>query len=127
MQDLQEILKLHSLWLKFDAKGKRANLRVADLQRADLREADLREADLQEADLRGTNLQRANLDFSSGIPFHCSGTKIIGDERLFSQIVYHLTRQNWSNIPQEYRDWLNSIPEDILNSFLKYRDDLKEM
>jgi hypothetical protein len=66
MLNLTEILTKHSLWLKGDSTGIKADLhgadlRRADLRRADLREADLREADLREADLRGADLREADL------------------------------------------------------------------
>ena len=49
--ELNEIVRLHNLWLIGDEEGKKANLRGADLRGADLREADLRGADLRGADL----------------------------------------------------------------------------
>ena len=39
--ELKDILNLHSLWLKGDSKGKRANLSGANLSSADLSSADL--------------------------------------------------------------------------------------
>ena len=104
-----------------------ANLRGTDLRGTDLRGTDLRGADLRRTDLRGTDLSGANLDFSSGIPFHCGGTGIKGDSRLFSQMVYHLTRQDWRALPEDQKTWLNSIPKSILNSFCEYRNDVEEM
>ena len=77
--------------------------------------------------LRGADLQGANLDFSSGIPFCCKGTKIKGDRRLFAQMVYHLTRQDWQELTKRESDWLKAMPTEILNSFLRYRNDLEEM
>jgi uncharacterized protein YjbI with pentapeptide repeats len=71
VDQLTEILRLHTLWLQGAEGGQRANLegvnlqranlRRVNLQRADLREADLREADLREADLREADLEGANL------------------------------------------------------------------
>jgi len=65
-QELNEILKLHQLWLEDNENGKRADLQEANLQGADLQEADLQEAnlqgaDLQEADLREAHLRKAHL------------------------------------------------------------------
>ena len=58
---LQEILKLHLLWLQGDSTGKRADLREADLYGANLREANLYGANLREANLYGANLRGAGL------------------------------------------------------------------
>ena len=122
-----------------DLRG--ADLRGADLRGADLREADLRGADLRGADLRGANLVEADLreanlwgadlrgailDFSSGIPFNCGGTEIKIDDRLFYQIIYHLTRQDISDCSDEIKEFVGSIPDEILNGFCKYRMDVHE-
>ncbi len=48
-KELDEVLRLHTLWLKGDNKGKKANLSEANLSRANLSEADLRFADLSGA------------------------------------------------------------------------------
>jgi hypothetical protein len=63
MRDLINVLENHKKWLNSNRKkGKRANLREADLQRANLEGANLREADLQRANLEGANLREANLE-----------------------------------------------------------------
>jgi len=63
--ELNEVLKLHKLWLETrfanKVKGERANLSGANLRRADLRGANLIRANLSEADLRDANLRDANL------------------------------------------------------------------
>ena len=59
--DLSEVLRLHSLWLKSDPDGRRADLRGADLRGADLSDAVLHDADLRRADLRGAVLRGADL------------------------------------------------------------------
>ena len=74
---LQEILRLHKLWLDNDIQGKRADLsganlsdtdlRNANLRGANLRYADLSGADLRYADLRGANLSGANLSGANGL------------------------------------------------------------
>jgi hypothetical protein len=56
-EKLQEVLRLHKLWLNNDDEGRWANLCEADLHGADLRKADLRGADLSWANLRGANLR----------------------------------------------------------------------
>jgi hypothetical protein len=70
-EKLDEILRLHQLWIIGDREGKRADLSGADLRgadlsgadlsRANLRWADLYRANLYRADLRGADLSRANL------------------------------------------------------------------
>ena len=59
-KQLSDILASHKKWLMND-KGKRADLRGADLRGADLQGADLQGAYLQGADLRGAYLQGADL------------------------------------------------------------------
>ena len=108
-----------------DLRG--ANLRGANLGDADLRDADLRDADLGGADLRGAELRDADLDYSSGLPFSCKGTNVIGDDRLFAQLIYHLTRQNWKNISGKNSQWLDTIPEDIKNAFCHFRTELDKI
>ena len=58
---LMEIIEKHTLWIKGEAGGDRADLRGADLSCADLSRADLSRADLRGANLRGANLSRADL------------------------------------------------------------------
>jgi len=88
-KELNEILRLHEMWLNDKEGGKRAdfqqnnlqdanlrgallglaNLQYADLRNADLRHADLcdanlRHADLRHADLLDTDLRNANLQYA---------------------------------------------------------------
>jgi uncharacterized protein YjbI with pentapeptide repeats len=60
-EELQEILRLHELWLDNEECGVRADLSNANLTCADLSFADLRRANLRGADLRFADLRRANL------------------------------------------------------------------
>ena len=60
-KEIQEVLRLHKLWLAGSPEGKCADLRNADLRNADLRNANLFGADLREANLRNANLRNANL------------------------------------------------------------------
>ena len=65
-EQLDNILKKHTLWVENESGGERANLRGAnlrgaDLYGADLYGADLYGADLSRADLRGVDLRGANL------------------------------------------------------------------
>jgi uncharacterized protein YbdZ (MbtH family) len=116
-KELQEILKLHKMWLNDNEKGVKANLKWTDLTGADLRGADLKDANLKWADLRwadltgadlrwadltgadlnranlnhanleGANLTNANLDYSA-LPLWC-GSKFKADERICKQLVAH--------------------------------------
>jgi uncharacterized protein YjbI with pentapeptide repeats len=115
-------------WANLGAADLRwADLSGADLRRANLSLADLSWANLRSADLRWADLSGANLDLSSGVPFCCGGTGIKGDHRLFSQMIYHLTRQDWSSLDEECKNFLASIPESIVNSFCKYRNDVRPL
>lgn len=60
-EELQEILRLHQLWLNDDPNGVRANLSDADLRDADLSNTDLSSADLRYANLRFADLSSADL------------------------------------------------------------------
>jgi hypothetical protein len=60
-KELDEILKLHQLWLVDNEDGLRADLRGADLRDADLKGVNLKNAILRGANLRGANLVDANL------------------------------------------------------------------
>lgn len=77
-KELDEVFRLHVLWLAGNTEGKRADLRYttlsyANLSEADLSEADLIGADLSEADLSGAKLIGANLSEAD-----LSGAKLIG-------------------------------------------------
>ena len=103
-----------------DLKG--TDLRGAKLKGADLRETDLRSANLNNADLRDTDLFGANLDFSC-LPLWCGGTNFIGDDRLFSQLIYHITRINWEGCSKETQEDLSKLLSmHNLNTFCKYHN-----
>jgi len=59
--ELDEILKLHKLWLEDNGKGARADLSWANLRSANLSSANLSSADLSWANLRSANLSSADL------------------------------------------------------------------
>ena len=54
---LQEILRLHKLWVEGDTFGERANLNCVDLSGSNLRGAYLRGANLSGVNLSGANLR----------------------------------------------------------------------
>ena len=86
--ELQEVLRLHKMWLNDEDGGKRANLEGADLRGANLHGANLEGADLRGADLRGANLHGANLDYSC-FPLWCGSKGMKVDRRLAAQIAAH--------------------------------------
>jgi len=95
------ILQRHAAWLRGEEGGERAdlqgadlrgaNLRGANLQGANLRGANLQGANLRGANLRGANLQGANLAFCCW-PLWCGSIAARSDDRLFAQLLFHLTR-----------------------------------
>ena len=60
--EINEVLRLHHLWLEGELGGIKANLREANLREADLREANLERANLERANLERANLRWANLE-----------------------------------------------------------------
>ena len=95
--ELDKTLDNHKEWLRTNGdKGKRANLRYANLSDANLSDADLRNANLSYANLRYANLcnadlRDANLDFSC-FPLWCGGLDVHIDDKLATQLLYHLVR-----------------------------------
>ena len=61
IEELNEILQKHEMWLKGEEGRERADLRYTDLSGADLTDVDLRYANLRGTDLRYANLRYANL------------------------------------------------------------------
>ncbi len=57
--ELKEVLRLHGMWWRDEAGGKRANLSGAYLRGANLSGANLSRADLSRANLRGADLSGA--------------------------------------------------------------------
>ena len=71
--ELQEVLRLHKMWISSECGGVRADLRVADLREADLRGADL--------------------DYSC-LPLWCGSLKANFDDKVTTQIyiIYYQLR-----------------------------------
>lgn len=63
--ELQDVLRLHKMWIAGDADGRRADFRNADFRNAYLTGADLRNAYLMRADFRDADLW--NADFRGAI------------------------------------------------------------
>jgi hypothetical protein len=74
-EELMKILERHVAWLKGSTTGERADLTGANLSRSNL---------------TGADLTGANLDYSSGISFHCGGSKFRCDMKLLRQVLAHL-------------------------------------
>ena len=60
-EELENILRLHKMWLNGNENGVRANLSYANLGGSDLRDADLSYANLNYVNLSEANLSYANL------------------------------------------------------------------
>jgi hypothetical protein len=109
-EELMKILERHVAWLKGSTTGERADLTGANLTEADLTGAnlsrsnltrsnltrsnltgaDLSRSNLTLSNLTGADLTGANLDYSSGISFHCGGSKFRCDMKLLRQVLAHL-------------------------------------
>ena len=77
IEELNDILKQHDLWLKNDG-GVKADLRGVDLIGADLRGVNLSRADLSRADLSGDDLSGADLSGANLIMANLSEANLIG-------------------------------------------------
>ena len=75
-KELEEVLRLHGMWLRSENGGKRAVLRCANLRDANLRDADLRCADI---------------DYSCW-PLWCGSLDVKVDRRIAAQLAYHFCR-----------------------------------
>jgi hypothetical protein len=91
---IDEILRLHSLWVDRLPGGRRADLSGAYLREADLREANLRGADLsvanlQKADLSGANLRGADLTGANLCEANLNNTKLPKNVKFFNNLPMH--------------------------------------
>ena len=64
VEELNEILQKHEMWLKGEVGGERADLSYFDLSNADLSYFDLSNADLSDTNLRGADLRGADLRYA---------------------------------------------------------------
>jgi hypothetical protein len=129
-EKIKKVLEEHKKWIEDNSNGKRAklsntDLRYADLRYADLSNADLSDANLRYADLRYADLSNADLDFSC-FPLWCGSFGIKADDRIVSQLIYHVCRLNIENCSDEIKQFVNSIPLEIKNKFREYRGELKK-
>ena len=96
-EELDNILKLHKMYLNNEDGGVRADLRRADLQYADLRDADLQ---------------------YSCLPIWCGSLSAHFDDKQLTQIAYHLVKAglNSKNASEETKEELKKIV-DFANKF----------
>lgn len=85
--DLRDADLTNACLISADFNG--ANLTDANLINTNLKNADLRGADFHKAYLDKTNLVGAILDYSS-LPLSCRGIRVILDENLINQHLFHL-------------------------------------
>ena len=110
--ELNNILKKHTMWLDNEPGGERAYLRGANLRGADLSWADLCRADLCRANLRGADLSEADLREADLIGANLGGACLIGA---------HLSQANLigANLYKAKLDWPLVCPEK--GSFVGYK------
>jgi len=135
---LEEILRLHGLWLNDDVSGVHADLSGADLTNAYLTSANLAGADLTNAYLTSANLTNANLrnvkltnanlkyanltnadlDFSS-MPLWCGDLKANYDDRQIIQQLFHVMShiKNSNNASEEIKELLTDVNLKWANKF----------
>lgn len=127
-EEINEILRLHKMWLNNEEWGVRADLigadlsdanisgadlsgadiRGANLRRADLSGANISGADLRRADLRRADLSGADLDFSC-LPLCCGSLSAKFDKKHYIQFLYHTLKSLQQN---------DLIDEDFKKRFL---------
>jgi hypothetical protein len=141
------ILKRHAAWLRNEKGGeradfqgadlqgvnlqgvnlRRANLRRANLQGADFRGADLQCADFQGADFRGADFRGADLAFCCW-PLWCGSITAKADDRLFAQLLFHLTRLDVSGASGGVRESMKHLRGMAASDlFCEYREDIKKL
>lgn len=95
-----------------------ADLRGANLHLADLSGANLCRANLHLVNLRGADLRGADLDYSCW-PLWCGSVGVKADERLVSQLAYHLVALD----APEFQDELKPLHRLAALFRDKYRND----
>lgn len=119
-KELDNILKLHRMWLYGENGGQRANLSKADLSYTNLSDvilsganlcfADLRFADLNGADLNNADLSYANLSDSSLNNTNLNNADLIGTNLRYADLSYaNLNNANLSDAVLNYTDLRNAI------------------
>ena len=104
-----------------------ANLQGANLQGANLQGANLQGAYMQLANLQGANLQWTNMDFAC-IQLSCRTTRFKVDDRIFSQILYQLTRLDTTGCSGGVQEAVEAIKNMAVSDlFCEYRNDVKPL
>ena len=97
-EELENILRLHKMWLNGNENGVRANLGGSDLRDADLSYANLNYVNLSEANLSYANLSSANLSganlsdadlYMTTWPLWCGSKNARIDISIASQLAAH--------------------------------------
>lgn len=117
---LQEILKLHSLWLEGDRAGVKADLRGCNLSGADLSLAYLNDADLSKSNLSGAILHNTFLRYTELIGFY------LGKQFGFAHFSTKYKEGNIVRIGSDemsVQDWLDNYLE-MLNKYDTYHINL---
>jgi len=114
LEELKEILHLHSLWTLGNRYAKRANLSRANLRGAHLSGANLSGADLSGADLSGANLIEANLSGANLSGADLSGANLSG-ANLEEVFGVRVAACHWSGHGERGRQLLAvELPEGIM-------------
>lgn len=119
-KELNNILKLHRMWLYGENGGQRANLSKADLSytnlsdvilsKANLRFADLRFADLNGADLNGADLNNANLSDANLNDTDLNNADLSNTDLRYANLNNaDLSNANLSDAVLSYTDLRNAI------------------
>lgn len=128
LQEIQEVLRKHEMWLNDEPGGERANLYGANLEWANLENADLRDADLQgvnlsyanleNADLQGAILTKADLTHANLSHANLKGSALLWASLLYSNLLYaDLQNADLSNADLRYADLRNTT---LSKTNLKY-------
>jgi uncharacterized protein YjbI with pentapeptide repeats len=73
------------------------NLSYTHLDNTNLSYANMIDVNLSHADMRDANLTGVNMDYSSGIPLWCGGSKFKCDAKLIQQVLAHLCTLDCKN------------------------------
>jgi len=95
-EKLNDIIKLHQMWLNDEVGGIKADLSYTDLSGVDLSKVNLSDADLSDANLSYANLSYANLSYAD-----LSGTTLFGANLSganLSETVLSYTDLSFSNL-----------------------------
>ena len=88
MEKLKEQLDLHKEWLLDNTKGKKLDLRYANLRNTDLSGANLSGANLRYANLRYANLSGANLRYANLRYANLSGADLRGADLRYTNLRF---------------------------------------